>query len=213
MIDIHVIANVNRHLYREVMAEYFRKRHTVFVKERGWCNISHLDGEERDEFDDEYAVYLLAIENEEIVGGQRFYPTIRPHMLSEVFPYLSMWPIPQQEDTWECTRYFVVQGRRAGRADARLLLAMQQFCLQEGISHVTGVLELSALSRRLQAGLKVRPLGLPQDVGGIPTIAVIADITEGSQHALLTNLGARLSPLVRRGLKTGSLGVFDDIAA
>ena len=200
MIQVHVIASGNSHLYGDALRQYFACRHQVFIKEKGWADIAG-DGElERDQFDNEHAVYLLAMNGEDVLGGQRFYPTLRPHMLSEVFGYLTQWPIPRDEATWEATRYCVAQHRRIGRADAKLLVAMQRFCLEEGISNLTGVIEVAALSRWLQAGFKLRPLGLPQSVGGQPTIAVIAEVTAEGYAKMLARLNAPPAELVRRDL-------------
>ncbi|MDG2571023.1 acyl-homoserine-lactone synthase, partial [Vibrio parahaemolyticus] len=84
MTKIHVIRRDNQHLYEASLEEYFRLRHEVFVRERGWRNLHRLDGREIDAYDNDNAVYLLAIDQDRVVGGQRLYPTVLPHMLSEV---------------------------------------------------------------------------------------------------------------------------------
>ena len=200
MIEVHVVASENAHLYTKELEQYFSCRYRVFVKEKGWAEIACDGVLERDQFDDEHAVYLLAVNGGSILGGQRFYPTVRPHMLSEVFPHLSQWPLPREEETWEATRYCIAPDRRIGRADANLLVAMQRYCLEEGIEHLTGVITVAALSRWLEAGFKLRPLGLPQEVGGEPTLAVIADVTREGYAKMVSRLGSRPATLVRRGL-------------
>ena len=44
------------------------------------------DGIERDAYDNPATIYLLALDDGRVVGGQRLYPTLLPHMMSEVFP-------------------------------------------------------------------------------------------------------------------------------
>lgn len=87
---IHVITSANRHLYEPELLTHFRLRHEVYVVERNWKELDHADGLERDQFDNQDATYIMAIDNGEIVGGSRLIPTTNPHLLSEVFPYLAL---------------------------------------------------------------------------------------------------------------------------
>lgn len=208
MVDVHVIAQANRHLYEPLMTHYHQQRYRVFVEERGWKNLARSNSEEHDQFDDENMVYLLAVDNDVVIGGQRVYPSVLPHMLSEVFPHMAQWPLPRSPDTWECSRYFLMRDRR-GRAEIAMLVAIQQFCLEEGIRQLTGLAEMATLSRRLQMGIRMRPLGLPQDIDGESIVAVVADMSREAYEASMKRLGAlgaRCAPLVRRGLEVGAIG-------
>jgi acyl-homoserine lactone synthase len=134
MTAIHVITRDNRRLYAEHLEACFRLRHDIFVGERGWEDLRRPDGRDVDAFDGDHAIYLLAIDGDRVVGGQRLYPTVLPHMISEVFPHLATRGVPRAATVLEWTRYFVVRERRMGRTDCRLLAAMQEFCLAEGIN-------------------------------------------------------------------------------
>jgi acyl-homoserine lactone synthase len=200
MTAVHVVTCDNRHSYRAEIECHHRLRHDVFVGERGWKALERPDGRDVDAFDNRGAIYLLAIDGERIVGGQRLYPTVLPHMLSEVFPYLATrGGVPSAPDVFEWTRYFVVKERRIGRTDCMLLAALQQFCLEEGIAQVTAVVETWWLPRWQQAGFKARPLGLPAPVEGEPSLAVAIDISEESLAAVRTKARLPASVLVRRG--------------
>src|SRR5215212_9239044 len=48
------------------------------VRARAWVITREIDA-----YDNENAVYLLAIDQNRVVGGQRLYPTLLPHMLSD----------------------------------------------------------------------------------------------------------------------------------
>jgi acyl-homoserine lactone synthase len=211
MTAIHVVGRSNRHLYGDALEQWFRLRHAVFVGERGWTALARPDGRDIDAYDDEHAIYLLAIDAGRVVGGQRLYPTLRPHMISEVFPHLVARDIPAGPTVFEWTRYFVVKERRMGRTDCRLLAALQAFCLEEGITHVTAVVEMWWLPRWQQAGFRAKPLGLPQPVEGQPTVAALIEISEESRSAALRVGGLRPSSLVRHG--TGSPQEADHAAA
>jgi acyl-homoserine lactone synthase len=200
MTSVHVVTHENRALYEESVQQFYRLRHEIFVEERGWHDLKRPDRREIDAYDNDQAVYLLAIDAGRVVGGQRLYPTLLPHMISEVFPYMVQRDIPQASDILEWTRYFVVKARRTGRTDCRLLAAMQEFCLERGISEVTAIVEMWWLPRWQQAGFKVRPLGLPHMIEGQPCIVAAIEISEKSLRHVQKLAGLRGASLVREGL-------------
>ncbi|MBM6578713.1 GNAT family N-acetyltransferase [Microvirga sp. BT689] len=197
MTQIHVITAENQHSYKESLEEYFRLRHNVFVDERGWRNLHQPDGREVDAYDNQNAVYLLAIDQDRVVGGQRLYPTLLPHMLSEVFGHMAQRGLPRAHTIYEWTRYFVVKERRMGRTDCRLLAAIQQFCLEEGVTELTAVVEMWWLPRWQQVGFQVRPLGLPTIIEGQPCIAASIKISQESLDQVRGLAGLRNFSLVR----------------
>ena len=202
MTEIHVITRDNRRLYADHLETCFRLRHQIFVGERGWEDLRRGDGRDIDRYDDEHAVYLLAIDRDRVVGGQRLYPTLLPHMISEVFPHLASRGIPRAPTVFEWTRYFVVRERRMGRTDCRLLAGLQEFCLAEGITEVTAVVEMWWLPRWQQSGFKVKPLGLPATVEGEACIAASVRISEESLESVRRLGGLRESCLVRQGIRS-----------
>jgi acyl-homoserine lactone synthase len=202
MTEIHVITRENRRLYAGPLQSCFRLRHDIFVGERGWEALRRPDGRDIDAYDDDNAVYLLAIDGGRVVGGQRLYPTLIPHMISEVFPHLATRGVPRAPTIFEWTRYFVVKERRMGRTDCRLLAGLQEFCLAEGITEVTAVVEMWWLPRWQQSGFKVRPLGLPAPVGGEACLAASIRISEESLASVRRLGGLRGSCLVREGIRS-----------
>ncbi len=84
-----------------------------------------------------------------------------------------------------------------GRTDCRLLAAIQQFCLEEGVTEVTAVVEMWWLPRWQQAGFKVRPLGLPSMIEGQACIAASIQISQDSLDHVRRLAGLRGSCLVR----------------
>jgi acyl-homoserine lactone synthase len=198
MTSIHVITDENKAGYEAILDEYFRLRHEIFVGERGWRDLERPDGRDMDAYDNERATYLIALDNGRVIGGLRLYPTLMPHMISESFAHLVRGRnVLSGETILECTRYFIVRERRTGRTDCRLLAAFQQFCLEEGITEVTAVVEMWWLPRWQQAGFKVRPLGLPTMVEGQPCIAAAIQISEDSLRHVSRLAGLRGSCLVR----------------
>ena len=212
MTSIHVVDYSNRDDYASIMDDYFRRRHDVFVKEKGWRALHRDDGREIDRFDDEHATYILALEGGRVVGGSRLYPTVRPHMISEAFMHLVDRPLPRNRMTLEWTRYFVVRERRMGRTDCRLMASVHQYCLEEGITFLTGVAEMWWVPRWHQAGFTVRPLGLPQIIEGQPTMAVCISVS-AETVATVSKLGGLKPANLVRNASTRSVDTLERDAA
>jgi len=197
---IHVVSGANRHLYAERLEELYRLRHDIFVGERGWRDLARPDAREIDAYDNEDTVYFIAIEDGRIVGGHRLYPTTKPNMISEIFPHLAaVRGVPSDATIWEWSRYFIVKDKRDGALNHMLMAAVQEFCLDEGISGISAVMETWWLPRFQQAGFDVHPLGLPALVNGEWTMAGLIDISEGTLSPLRTTAKLYGPVLVREG--------------
>jgi len=175
---IHVITGANRHLYELELLAHFRLRHEIYVVERNWTNLTRPDGFERDQFDNEDATYILASEKGQIIGGSRLVPTTRPHLLSEVFPYLaSVRGLPRAVEIYEWTRMFVVKNRRDGRTmggqtRGMVICGVLEHCLDNGITSLTALIEMFWLPLFHSMGWNLTPLGLPELINGEWSIAV-----------------------------------------
>ena len=186
MTQVHVITSANRHLYEDTLDSYHRIRHEVFVAERGWRAVARADGRD--------------IDSSRVVGGQRLTPTTASHMLSDIFPELAaVKGVPTGPSVWEASRYFVVRERRSGRTDCTMLAAVQEFGLDEGITHYSAVIETWWLPRLHEAGFVVRPLGLPTLIENQWAIAAEIEVRESSRDRARALGGITGSVLVRRG--------------
>ena len=200
MTQIHVVTSANRHLYEDTLDSYHRIRHDVFVTERGWRAVARADGRDIDGYDRADTVYLIAIDGDRVVGGQRLTPTTASHMLSDIFPDLAaVKGVPTGPSVWEASRYFVVRERRSGRTDCMMLAAVQEFGLDEGITHYSAVIETWWLPRLHEAGFVVRPLGLPTLIENQWAIAAEVEVRESSRDRARALGGIAGSVLVRRG--------------
>jgi acyl-homoserine lactone synthase len=197
---IHIVSASNRHLYEAQLEELFRLRHEIFVKERGWKDLERPDEREVDDYDNLDTVYFIALDGERIVGGHRLYPTTKPTMLGDVFPHLAaVRGIPEDAGIWEWSRYFVVKDKRDGQLNLALLAAVQELCLDEGISEISAVMETWWLPRFQQAGFAVRPLGLPALVHGKWTMAALIEISRDTLEYVKETADIHESVLVRHG--------------
>lgn len=144
-------------------------RKKVFVDLLRW-EIPHDGRLERDQYDTADARYLILQDQQtaEHLGSVRLLPTVRPHMLKEVFPHLCERGVPRGPHIWEITR-LVVSPRvdRRERLMVRNMLgrAMIEFGLLMGIRKYTMVCEMQFLSQLLASGWRCDPLGLPIPAG------------------------------------------------
>jgi acyl-homoserine lactone synthase len=191
---IHVVDTDNRHLYRNQLEEQFRIRHDIYVGERRWMALEKPDGREVDQFDNEDAVYLLALDEGHVIGGTRLVPTLSPHLMADVFPFLAnVEGIQRGPDIVEWTRIFVVPAHR-GR-DSKILhtvlAGMLEYCLREEITAITVVMETWWLPRFLELGWEVKPLGLPAVIDGMSCVGTMISVTEAAWRNTLAFRGIR----------------------
>lgn len=203
---IQAIAAANSYLFQDELADYFRVRHEIFVGERGWHQVARPDGLEKDQFDTKDAIYILGIENHRIYGGAQLVPTVKPHLLSEVFPHLAaVRGVPREPGIFEWTRIFVTkerrEGRNAGRTAGTVICGLLEFCLGEGIYALSGVIDAWWLPRFHDMGWTIRPLGLPELVGKDWVVAVMMPIDEQTLQKTRTFHAIKEPVLVRRGLE------------
>ena len=202
--DVHVIRRDNRHLYSDILEDYFRLRHQIYVVERKWNVLDRPDKREIDQFDTDETVYLLGLEGRSIIAGMRMVPTTAPTLLSELFPKLSLDGPIRRPDVYELSRIFVVRNRRgehAGpRAEAAIQAATMEYGLSVGLSAFTIVLESWWLPRLLDQGWAARPLGLPIDIDQMSTVAVMVDVNEHAWTEICLRRSVPGAMLVWQGL-------------
>jgi acyl-homoserine lactone synthase len=212
--EVHVIRRDNRHLYADILEDYFRLRHRIYVVERKWMDLDRSDKREIDRFDTDDTVYLLGLEGHSIVAGMRLVPTIAPTLLSELFPQLALNGPVRRPDVYELSRIFVVPNRRgehAGpRAEAVIQAAAMEYGLSIGLSAFTIVLESWWLPRLLDQGWQARPLGLPVDIHSMSTVAVIVDVNDRAWTEICSRRSVPGSMLVWQGLAAIERRVIGD---
>jgi len=202
--QVHVVRRENRRLYTQLLDDYFRIRHDIYVVERQWTELARPDGREIDQFDTDDTVYLLALEHGAIVAGMRMVPTDSPTLLSEVFPQLALNGPVRRADVYELSRIFVVPKKRGEhngpRAEAVIQAAAMEYGLSIGLSAFTIVLESWWLPRLLDQGWTARPLGLPADINGLATVAVMVEVKDDAWTEICGRRAVPGAMLVWQGL-------------
>ncbi|SIQ75625.1 acyl-homoserine-lactone synthase [Bosea sp. TND4EK4] len=195
---VHVIDRDNKHLYGDELEQHYRLRHRIYVDERRWEQLRRPDGREVDQFDTEEAVYLLDLDHGRVIGGTRLVPTLKPHLMADVFPFLAnVEGIQRGADIVEWTRIFVVPDRRGPGSKTlhTVLAAMLEYCLRQDYRAITVVMETWWLPRFLELGWEVRPLGLPADIDGMNCVGTMISVTEEAWRRTLAFKGIQ-SPVI-----------------
>jgi len=153
------------------LMEMHHDRKQVFVDRFGWRLPAKGSWLEVDQFDNEYAVYLLARSPEgRHQGSVRLLPSSRPHMLDSLFSHLCPAGVPGGDDCWEISRLVTNPSDAAGttilKVHRLLALALVEFAIVNGISRYTLVAKASRVPVLLSVGWPVVPLGLPTTVNG-----------------------------------------------
>ncbi|ODN72569.1 acyl-homoserine-lactone synthase [Methylobrevis pamukkalensis] len=181
---IHVLSADNAHLHQDTLDACFRLRHRVFVETRGWSDLARPDGREIDQFDTASAVHFVSTDRHGcILAYARLLPTTGPHLLADVYPQLcARAEIPRGPQIAEWTRHLVnpdaVRGAAAVQASNALILGILEWCHARGITHATCQGDPLWITRTLQLGFGVEPLGLPLEIGGETVIALLFEIGE-----------------------------------
>ena len=168
---IHIVRERNRRLYARQVWEMFNERRKAFVERNGWDDLMVFDGAEVDEYDDEHAVYLMALNaDERLEGAVRVRPTANGSMLVDKYPQLIAddQPALTGPDVWESTRVFTTdlfrKSRRPGvRGSYGLALAGMEVVLEAGGNRMVGIADVRALEHIPDLGSEFGFTGLPAE--------------------------------------------------
>jgi acyl-homoserine lactone synthase len=191
---IRFIDKTNIHSFPRTMDQLFRVRHSVFVEEKGWKQFDRDGIFEKDQYDTEDASYVVAIDDRgDAIGCFRLYPTVLPHMLSEVFPTLVEGGVICRPDVLELTRFHL---RRTDRHSARyleLLTAIPEIGLELGLSGFTAIVRTLRVPIMQDAGLSITPTGPPVSIDGESHLTVLFEVSEESLARINKTRGSTLS--------------------
>ncbi|AJX34501.1 N-acylhomoserine lactone synthase BspI1 [Burkholderia oklahomensis] len=167
-------------------------RHRVFVEQLGWKLPSASEGFERDQYDRDDTVYVVARDDDgEICGCARLLPTTRPYLLEELFPTLVAddMPLPQSATVWELSRFAAnaedpTGGGNPAWAVRPMLAAVVECAVRLGAKQLIGVtfLSMERLFRRI--GVHAHRAGPAQQIDGRMVVACWIDLDSQTLAAL-----------------------------
>lgn len=200
--EIHVVNTANRHLYGELLKQFFEARYRIYVEEKGWRG-DNSDRVEIDQFDIPSATYLIGIVDGQVMTGTRLLPMTGSTMLADVFPHMH-----EDRSAIDCraaaewTRGFIVPEYREkghGPIKGQFCGTVMAYCIEEGIAHVGGVQDCYWLPLWKRFGWNVVPVGSRSLIDGRECVAAFFEVTPQARDAALRRGGLDRSLLVRRG--------------
>jgi acyl-homoserine lactone synthase len=191
---IRFIDSTNIHLFPRTMDQLFRVRHSVFVEEKGWRQFDRDGIFEKDQYDTEDASYVVSLDDRgDAVGCFRLYPTVLPHMLSEVFPTLVEGGVTCRGDVMELTRFHLRKTERHSTQYLELLTAIPEIGLELGLSAFSAIVRTLRVPVMQAAGLSIVPTGLPVSIDGESHLTVLFEVSEECLARINKTRGSTLS--------------------
>ena len=191
--ELETILPDNRDEYVDKIVDFYRLRHTVFVEELNWDLPMAADGFEIDQFDRPDTIYMLITNaDSQVISGMRLLPTVKPHLLSEVFPHLAKEPIPTGPKILESSRSCVHPSLR-GTSVARpiygmLVLGVMGHCLKHNIEFVTFVSD-EGFAAKVASHMDTRLLGEPTPYKSQRLVAGEIQINRRAYETMRSALG------------------------
>lgn len=173
-----------RYRFAAALMEMHSDRKQVFVDRLGWSLPARGSWLEVDQFDNDYAVYLLALDGGRHQGSVRLLPSTGPTMLDSLFSSLCPERAPSGEDVWEISRLVTSPRDASGTSVLRLhrllALALIEFAQLNGICRYNLIAEARRVPALLAIGWQVAPLGLPTWCSGEELQALQVRIDDGT---------------------------------
>ncbi|MFH0301069.1 acyl-homoserine-lactone synthase [Bradyrhizobium sp. 31Argb] len=168
-----------------------RLRGRVFKDRLDW-DVSVSSGLEIDQYDTFRPTYLLALEQNDVVGCVRLLPTTGPNMLADTFPVLLDGnPAPKATRIWESSRFCVDTKSVAATAESGLrkatfllFAAMIEWGQQHNLRAIATVTDLRMERILRRAGWHLDRLGTPHQIGSTKAVAGLLPITEEALGAI-----------------------------
>jgi acyl-homoserine lactone synthase len=192
---ILIINAENRALFDAELAQMHRQRKAVFVDGAGW-SVPVVGDMEIDSYDAEETTYLIckpSSASHQVMASARLLPTVRPHLMTDLFVDACRGSVPRGPAVWEVSRFCVNPQVHTRRRRVELLWEMacgvMETTLLFGVDLVTFVANAALLPLALDCGWKAAPLGPTLPDGNDEVTAVAASITPDGLRAVRTRLG------------------------
>jgi acyl-homoserine lactone synthase len=168
---VQLIVGATNPTCRVLLADMFRHRYEIFVKEKGW-DLKTYNGLEFDQYDTPDTIYVVDVDrNGDVAASTRMVYTDQPFMLADIFPHMFEREIPRSRECWELTRGAMSKHLRRSGHYGRIQCALLEASLLFGVNKACGLFSVELLMSKIRFGLDAKPLGQPQMIDGEPHVA------------------------------------------
>lgn len=170
---IRVFSYNQRQDHGQTYLQMLRARAIVFSDRLNW-DVNVVDGKEEDEYDREYNPLYFVAERPDgsHATSMRIIPTTGPTMLRDKFhSFFPDCPDIYSPTIWESTRYCATLRPGEIHYTGELARTLCQTCLENGITHLTGIFFRPMLRIYERAGWPPEPIMSAQLDGKMITLA------------------------------------------
>lgn len=169
----------------------YRMRYAVAVGQWGWNIPTAKKGLDKDQFDTPHTTYVLVYNQAgQMVACARLNSTMRPHLMSEIFPdQCEFAGVPRDKSIHELSRFIVDSSKLTHAQQVRLYLQLclvvTEYAISIGLKQLTWLTHKTKYIKSVVVW-KTRPLGLPQyyQDDDAEYIAAIMDTTDEAVQRL-----------------------------
>lgn len=178
---IFIVDATNRMRFATDLLLMHRHRKAVFVDGLGW-NIPVIDHFEIDRYDRDDTTYLLAKHDADgpVLASARLLPTIRPHLMIDLFSSACSGRIPCGPSIWEVSRFCVSPAVKSQRERVSLfgeiICGIIETATFHQVRQVIFSVNAASLPLTLACGWNARRLGPTLPDGTDQLTAITADI-------------------------------------
>ncbi len=178
----------NMNEYGGLLVNYLEVRKAIFLDQLGW-HVSESDGMEFDQYDTPFCRWIVIHQFGEVLGGVRMVPTTakcgtfsymlrdaQMGMLEDLPTDILFFEAPVEHSVWEATRFFItdsVPAQQRQRVQSLLFRSMSQTAMENGATHVLGIVPAlwARWARRL--GVNATPIGVKFSIDGTASQSVL----------------------------------------
>lgn len=178
---IFVVNADNRRLFETDLIDMHRQRKIVFVDGLGW-KIPVVADLEIDRYDGEDTMYLIgkATPRGELLASVRLLPTVRAHLMNDLFPGASRSVFPRGRAIWEISRFCTapcLHRRARVQLLGEVVCGVMETALLFGVDQVLFAANSALLPLALHCGWQARTLSPTVRDEDDEVTAVAASIT------------------------------------
>lgn len=157
----------DRHLYKQQLEEMYTVRYDVCIKKWGWDVPGSAPGCDKDQFDTESTIYLIALADDQstVLGCCRLNPTTEPYMVPVLWPEAcNLITPPSDPRYWESSRFVVRSGLGSKKNYMeimwRLCAAVCEFCVANSFERIVWYTD-PGFYQTMNSLMRIIPLGTP----------------------------------------------------
>lgn len=176
-----VLSFRNMNTHGDLLVEYLKARHAVFIQRLGW-DLPQTDGMEFDQYDTPICRWAVLHEYGQVLAGVRLSPTTaqiglysymlrdaQRGLLPEIPRDVLFFDAPVEPRIWEASRLFIsenVPAQRRAELQRRLMSAMAKVALEEDATQVIGIVPYVFARWLRRLGLGAVPVGPKFEIDG-----------------------------------------------